>query len=501
MRRRGIESVRARLTLYYVSSLAAVLIVVGGLIYVLLARALYSRIDDNLDALVQTARTSLHNDLAEGQDLDDAARSTAAELASRLQMLAIYDAAGNLLAEQERDDDLAIVLPPLEEIPGDDVLFLTVAEADDEDDRHRLAVRRLTIAPSGTRYIAVAGSSLEPTDEELGALREVLLYVVPIALGLAGLGGWFLAHRSLSPVVAMAERARRIGVEDLSARLPVANPADELGRLAETFNELLGRLEASLTLQRQFMADASHELRTPVTTARTAASVALQQAHRDERDYRETLAIIERQTVRLSRIVEDMFTLARADAGNYPVRRDAMYLDEVVDDIVSAGRVVATTRGVEIDFQGIASAAFMGDEELIRRLVGNLLDNAIRYSPSGARINVELRAENGGHVVTISDAGPGISAEHQAHIFERFYRADVARTRRGSDGGAGLGLALARWVARVHGGDVRLVRSSPGGSTFAAFLPATQASASSASRPFILRSSPVRHDGTVQEDS
>ncbi len=131
--------------------------------------------------------------------------------------------------------------------------------------------------------------SLEPTDEELEALREILVYVVPIALLLAGLGGWFLAHRSLSPVVAMADRARQIGVEDLSGRLPVANPRDELGRLAETFNDLLGRLETSLTQQRQFMADASHELRTPVTTSRTAASVALQLPHRDESEYRETL--------------------------------------------------------------------------------------------------------------------------------------------------------------------------------------------------------------------
>ena len=169
---------------------------------------------------------------------------------------------------------------------------------------------------------------------------------MPIALILAGFGGWFLARQSLSPVVAMAERARKIGAENLSGRLPVANPRDELGRLAETFNELLGRLEASLTQQRQFMADASHELRTPVATARTAASVALQQPHRDERDYRETLEIIEQQTARLSRIVDDMFTLARADAGNYPVRRTPMYLDEVVDDVVRAARVLASTKDV-----------------------------------------------------------------------------------------------------------------------------------------------------------
>ena len=466
-----IDSVRARLTIYYVSALAAALVLVGGLIYVLLARALYGRIDANLEALMQAASNSLRNDLDEGQDVDDAAASTADELASRLQMLAIYDGNGRLLAEAEREDDLTIVLPPAAAVPTATVLFATVSEARDADDRHRLAFRRMIVPPSNTRYIVVAGSPLEPTDEELEALREILLYVVPFALGAAGLGGWFLAHRSLSPVVAMAERARRIGVEDLSARLPVANPGDELGRLAATFNELLGRLEASLRQQRQFMADASHELRTPVNTARTAAAVALQQPHRQEVEYRDTLAIIEQQTVRLSRVVNDMFTLARADAGNYPVRRDAMYLDEVAEEVVHASRVLASTRGVAIDFRSIQPAPFTGDEDLMRRLIGNLLDNAVRHSPPRTVVRVDLRHAGGGYGIAVADVGSGVPPESQPHIFERFYRADTSRSRNPADAGAGLGLSLARWIARVHGGDVTLVHSSRAGSTFVVSLP------------------------------
>ena len=267
-----IDTVRGRLTAFYITALAAALIIVGGLIYVLLARALYARIDDSLYALVQIATTSLTNDLAEGQDEADAARSTAAELSSRQQMLAIYDDAGRLLAEGGRDDDL----------------HDRAAGAGHDPDRRRHRSRpssRRRTRTTGTglrsaassslrtdaRYIVVAGSSLEPTDEELESLREILAYVVPIALMLAGIGGWFLARQSLSPVAAMVERARKMSAEDLSGRLPVANPRDELGRLAETFNDLLGRLEASITTQRQltatqrqFMADASHELRTPV---------------------------------------------------------------------------------------------------------------------------------------------------------------------------------------------------------------------------------------------
>ena len=466
-----IESVRARLTLYYVSALAIALILVSVLIYVLLAQALYSRIDDTLDALMETTSNSLHNDLDEGQDVDDAARSTAAELASRLQMLAIFNGSGALLAEEQRDEDLDIALPTLDTIPGDEPLFITVAEADDLDDRHRLALQRLTIMPSGTQYIVVAGSSLEPTDEELEALRRILAYVVPIALAMAGLGGWFLAHRSLSPVVAMADRARKIGVEDLSLRLPVANPHDELGRLAATFNELLARLEASLNLQRQFMADASHELRTPVTTTRTAATVALQQPHRDEGDYREALEIIEQQAARLSRIVEDMFTLARADAGNYPVRRDAMYLDEVIDEVVRAGRVVASMKDIRIELDNIPSAAWTGDEDLIRRLVGNLVDNAIRHSPRGGTVRLSLEDAPAQFTIVVKDEGPGIAPEMQPHIFERFFRVDRSRSRGRKDGGAGLGLALARWIAHVHGGEVSLTESSEAGSTFTVSLP------------------------------
>jgi two-component system, OmpR family, sensor kinase len=467
-----IETVRGRLTAFYITVLGVVLVIVGGLIYVLLARALYSRIDDDLRALVQIAATSLANDLAEGQDVKGAAVSTAAELSSSRQMLAIYDADGRLLAEGGRDRDLQIVLPALATIPADSSILQTITEDRDADDRHRLAVARVTLPAHDVRFIVVAGSSLEPIDEELESLRDILAYVVPIALFLAGLGGWLLARQTLSPVVTMAERARKMSAENLSGRLPIANPRDELGRLAGTFNDLLGRLEGSMTMQRQFMADASHELRTPVATTRTAANVALQQPHRAEDEYRETLAIIEQQATRLSRIVEDMFTLARADAGTYPIRRTPMYLDEVVDEVVKAARVLASTREVSIEAATIPSAAVTGDEDLIRRLIVNLLDNAVRFTPAGTTVRIDLERAEGGYTLAVSDRGPGIPAQAQPRIFERFYRADSARTHRGEpDGGAGLGLALARWIAEAHGGHLELVRSSEQGTTFAAFLP------------------------------
>lgn len=161
--------------------------------------------------------------------------------------------------------------------------------------------------------------------------------------------------------------------------------------------------------------------------------------------------------------------MARADAGSFPISRTPMYLDEVIDDVVSGARILADTKQVTIEAVLIASAAFTGDEELVRRLVGNLLDNAARHAPPHSTVQVDLKREDDRYVLSVRNAGDAIPADIQPHIFERFIRADNARTS--ASGGAGLGLALARWIARAHGGDVMLVRSSPNGTTFAAVLP------------------------------
>jgi two-component system OmpR family sensor kinase len=466
-----IQSLRARLTVWYVGVLAAVLVSVCILIYVLLGSTLRERVDESLRAVTGIAITSLTNDLAEGQSVQDAAKSTAAELASDQATLAIYDETGRLLAEQGRDEDLEVVLPRADSIPAGIPLLYTAAERDG-DDRHRMAVRRARIAPSGTEYVILASTDLEPTDDELESLRQILLYVVPFALVIAGIVGWFLARHSLSPVMHMAERARRMSVESLGGRLPVANPHDELGRLAGTFNELLDRLGASFATQRQFMADASHELRTPLATARTAATVALQQPRRAEAEYRETLEIIEQQTTRLARLVDDMFVLARADAGNYPTRPAALYLDELVDEVARAARVLAAQRGVSVETRVVENAPFTGDEDLLRRMVSNLVDNAVKHATAGSVVRLELSRSTAGYSVDVSDSGPGIPPEIQPHVFERFFRGDAARRRGESEtGGAGLGLAIARWIAREHRGDVALVQSVPGSTTFRASLP------------------------------
>jgi signal transduction histidine kinase len=272
----------------------------------------------------------------------------------------------------------------------------------------------------------------------------------------------------------------------LNERLPVQNARDELGYLASTFNSLLERLERSFEQQRRFMADASHELRSPVSIIRGEAEVALSQP-RQPGEYRESLAIALDEARRLSQIVDDLFTLARADAGEYPLRPRDFYLEELASDCVRASRSIAAARGITLSYEPDGEMPIHADEALVRRLAMNLLDNAIKYTPEGGKVNVTCQRAGGEYSLTVRDSGPGIPAEAGEKIFERFFRLDPARTHSGRDNsgapetaasataGAGLGLAIARWIAEAHHGRLTLVQSDASGSTFAAFLPANGA--------------------------
>ena len=315
------ESVRARLTLWYVSALALILIIFGVAVYVMLWRALHRRVDQALSSTIEISIRSLTHDAQEGQSRESAAQSTAAELSHPQQAMMIFDTDGKLLAEHPYEDNLHILLPDLNAIPADEVYLYTVTGEGDANDRHRLAVRRVQIPPADTPYIILASQPLEAVEEELESLREILYLATPVLLLLAGLGGWFLARQGLAPVAEMARSARQIGSGSLDKQLPVANPRDELGQLAKTFNELLSRLNSAFAEQRRFMADASHELRTPLSIMSAAAGVTLKKTHRGEDEYREAIEMMAEQTKRLSRIVNDLFILARADAGRYPLQK------------------------------------------------------------------------------------------------------------------------------------------------------------------------------------
>ena len=472
-----LDSVRVRLTLWYVGVLALVLIAFSVMVYTLLSRVLYQRVDDVLQSTIEVAIKSLDNDLEEGQTVQGAAQSTATELFNGQQAMAIFDGSGKLLAKNVSDDDFYTELPTEALIPDNEVHLYAAAEpGDDDDELHRLAVQRVRIPPSNTQYVILVSQPIETVEEELESLREIIYYAMPIALLMAGLGGWFLARQSLAPVVAMSEQARLIGASSLDQKLPVANPRDELGQLAVTFNELLARLGSAFAQQRQFMADASHELRTPISVIRTAAGVILGKPHRNESEYRDAVTMMDEQSRRLTRIVEDMFALARADSGRYPLRKSKFYLDELLEDTAHAASVLASRKNISIDVTNSSETFFYGDEDLMRQMILNLLDNAIKYTPAGGVVRLSLTHKEEKYFIEVSDTGTGIPDEAQSHIFERFYRTDKARSRSegAGSGGAGLGLAIARWIAESHEGHLELIRSDKSGSAFIASFPATR---------------------------
>jgi two-component system, OmpR family, sensor kinase len=475
-----LDSVRTRLTLWYVGVLALALIVFSAGVYLLLARNLWRRMDESLRASSESIAISLVRERAEGETEAEAAHSTVEELHLLNQAMAIFNFEGRLIEEKNTPGAVHARLPALDSIPDDNPRLYT--EPGDDDEGRRVAARRVRISDTDAPYLIVVSQPLKTVTEELEMLRRVFLIAVPLALLLAGLGGFFLARKSLAPVVAMSERARQIGAENLEMRLPVANPRDELGQLAATFNELLSRLDSSFSLQRQFMADASHELRTPLSVMRTATQVILEKPRRDENEYRDALAMINDQTSRLARIVDDMFTLARADAGRRPLTLGAFYLDELIGETSRAASVLAARKGVTVEAAGPAEVLYYGDEHLLRQMLLNLLDNAIRHTPAGGGVRVSLTQFDSTCEVVVADTGEGIPVEAQPHIFERFYRVDKARSRsdingNGADnggGGAGLGLSIALWVAEAHGGTIELVRSDPTGTAFAIALPLKQ---------------------------
>ena len=477
-----LDSVRLKLTLWYSLVLALVLIAVAGLSYFLYWHNISKRGDSDLwqlsDAFVSTFQAELADEKGPSA-VQNAAREAMLEHRFRGTFFIVLNSAG---AVQQSSLDLspgilARDLPPDNFLSSDSFRSLVSAAPGELRRVHagREGFRGLVrpLSTSGSSYLLVVLQSLRPQREIMQDIRNTFLLAIPIALLLAGFGGFFLARKSLSPIAAMASEARAMGANNLHRRLPVANERDELGQLAQTFNQLLDRLQASFEQQRRFMADASHELRTPVTILRSEAEVTLSQPERSAAEYRNTLTVLREESQRLTHIIEDLFTLARADAHQYPLTLREMYLDEIASEAVTRARSLAASKSITLTSAITSDLPFCGDEALLGRMLLNLLDNAIKYSPPGSTVNLSCGREADRYVISVSDNGPGIPLELQRRIFERFFRADKARSRaEGETGGAGLGLAIARWIAEAHHGQIQLSRSDASGSTFTATLPA-----------------------------
>jgi two-component system, OmpR family, sensor kinase len=459
---------RMRLTLWYVGAFSVVLILFSTGVYFFVERTLLERIDANLRVTLQMTGSALARDMNQSMPLTEALEDPRFPG----QIVALVDTDGRVLARKPIRSALVFRLPALPLRASTLPQFYELPESDSESDDSCRGIYQLVtpIITSGPSSIIVVTTSTEALSDQLDALQNVMAIAIVFSLLLAGCGGWFLARRSLSPLAGMASATEHITANNLGERLPVG-AKDELGRLATRFNELLSRLSASFSQQRQFMADASHELRTPLSVVRTAAQVTLQNPERSNSEYREALAVIEQQASRLSRVVEDMFALSRADMNQLPLDISELYLDEIVADTARAAGILAQRKGVHLKSQDLQEAPYRGDDRLLRRMISNLLDNAIKFTPEGGTVEVQFKRAGASYEITVVDTGCGIPDELQARVFDRFFRADRARAGTNGSGGAGLGLAISRSIAELHKGQLTLQSSGPAGSTFCICLP------------------------------
>lgn len=457
-----LRTIRVRLTVWYVSIFACLLIVFSIYVYSLLARDLERKFDGSL---LRAAHITA-NYLAEFYERNKAtagAQETVRDAQFGLLRVAIARE-GKIIAAS--DAATASVIQSAHIIDrlrsANAALILT-----DAGKKLRLAGVRIQI--DRTPYAAVVLEPLAELNDELARVRRTMFFPLLAALVLAALGGFIMAGKSLQPIVTISSQAERISAKNLNERLHhVSHPADELSRLTEVINSLLARLDSSFRIMRDFIADASHNLRTPVTIIQSEADVTLSQ-DRSCAEYQRSLEAIREQSKRIAKIVTDMLVLARADAGQQSVHFEELYLNELVEECCQGAQTISKSAGVGLSFQHGEDVPFRGNEELLRGMVTNLLDNAIRYTPAGGSVTVRLVPNHSFVELTIADTGVGIPREDNARVFDRFYR--VPNSRNASNTGSGLGLAIVKMAAEAHAGSVA-VSSEPGrGSTFTVTLP------------------------------
>ena len=470
-------TLRLRLALWYGGMTGAVVILVCAYSYAVHSRAHY----DELDRMLHRSAEHVAEELQVAAPEDyPAVLSASLHLGT---VTRLFDASGHLTLESRE----AAGLPPISlpaigtsasarpySILGALAPSLHSADStvhssfallrDERGDRWRVFV----MAVDGTGQTLAALQPMAGIDESVQRFGQLMVIMALIG-GLLTFGaGWFVARRALRPVAVLTDGARTISrSQEFARRVPVVHPRDELGKLATTFNEMLSSLETAYSAQQRFASDASHELRAPLTIlqanlellARTPALVP------EERD--KALAEASAEAERLARLVADLLALARADAGQQ-IRRDPVELDRVLMDVLGQARHL--TRGQRLEVGKLEPTRVMGDADQLRQLVLILLDNAIKYTPSGGRIILGLTRVGDSARLTIRDTGAGIAADALPHVFERFYRADPARSR--DPGGTGLGLPIARWIAAQHGGSIELESAVGKGTTAIVTLPA-----------------------------
>jgi len=458
------RSLRLRLTLWYAVTSTIILLALGGMLLFVVHGRLVSQMDRQLRGDFEMVESRVARDsggnlrwLGYGHDKDELEWEKQAG-----PWFEIMSPAGSILLREGPSSDWETIssLTHRED---------AVAPFSAEMQRH-LHVRVLANSTriAGEPVVLRVFRSEAELRRAMAELGAVLAFGLPLAVALSAAGGYLIAHRSLSPMSQIAARARQITAESLGGRLPVPNPHDELGQLATVFNATLARLENSFAELRRFTADASHELRTPLTALRAVGEAALRPDAGDPKSLREALSSMLEETRRLSDLVDALLLLARADTSRVSPSLDQVDLTGLVNEVRETLLVLAEEKNQQIEIIA-EQLTIRADRELLRLALLNLVHNAIRYSAEWLMISLRVRRQEANAVVEVIDQGPGIAPEHQQKIFERFYRVDKARSR--ASGGAGLGLAIARWAIERQGGHVEL-ESEPGrGSLFRIVMP------------------------------
>jgi len=435
-------SIRARLTLWHASVLAVVILVFSAGTFFSAWLWLYHDLDRRLASDMTTVAAAHRMGTQELGELETQVGMTLFEVAQKGRVL--YQATG------WKQGQLALAMPPGETgvrtWTGPDGLVYRVARA------------------PGPEYQITVARHERVVRDALKSLAIILSAGVPIAIGIALAGGYLLAGRVLSPIGAMADKARMISADSLAERLPTGNPRDEFGRLAGVINEALARVQGSFDQLRRFTADASHELRTPLTAMRSVGEVAL---HRplDPDAYRNVIGSMLEEVEHLTRVVESLLALTRAESGAIRPKREAVDLCRLAEDVAAHLRVLADEKEQRLLVEAAEPVLADCDPAILRQGLTNILHNAIKYTPAGGQVRVAVTRPSAAEAaIEIRDSGPGIPPQHRARIFERFYRVDEGRAR--DLGGVGLGLAIARWAVEANGGRVELESAEGGGSLF-----------------------------------
>jgi heavy metal sensor kinase len=438
------RSIHFRLTAWYALVLVAALGLFGGLIWFSLRARLLSEVDEDLADQARSFQSFVQ---AEAQEVSGTQlKEEIAEFCQALppsSFLEVRDAAGRV--------EFRYPTEPRRAEPR---------RARGSKPDFRTIQREMTAGGEQLRF--EIGTSLRSIEHTLTALGVLLLALIPVVIAIACVGGAWLSKRALQPVDQITTAARTIGIDNLSQRLRTPQTGDELQRLTEVWNTMLGRLEAAVKTLSQFAGDASHELRTPLAVIRTSAELALRRARSPE-SYRDSLREIADEAGRMTELVEDLLLLARSDSQAAEMPREPLDLRELVGEAAAQLRGLAELRQIRVRTSADEGAAVIaGNRPALRRLFLVLLDNALKYSLSDSDVIVSIAHESDRVAVMIEDFGIGIAEADQPHIFKRFYQADKART----DGGFGLGLSLAESIARAHGATIGVRSAEGAGSTF-----------------------------------